>query len=115
VRAAPGREERDLLGAVHHELEVLLRRLGELCRVEHAFEQHDRRAHGGVAEREAFLGPRHGKRIRVRERKRGRYEPVAVSVGLDRDAGATRRTAARLSRSALESMTARTIGPREIE
>ena len=77
--------EKDIaeLNMFRDELVSVLRVLGQLPGVEHAFEQHDRRMHAGGAQGDPLFEPRHGERIGVRQRERGRDESVAVRVRLD--------------------------------
>ena len=59
-----------------------MRGLGELLGAEHAFEQHDRRAHAGGAQRDALLESGHRKAVGIGERERRGHEPVTVGIGL---------------------------------
>ena len=73
----------DLLGRVHHELE--LRGCGgvQLSAVEHALEEHRALADPGIAKRESFVDARHGEGVRRVERPRHANQSVAVCVRLD--------------------------------
>ena len=76
-------QQLELQRIVDHELEAMMRGLGELLGAEHAFEQHDGRAHAGGAQRHALFEARHRETVGIGQRQRRGHQPVTVGIGLD--------------------------------
>ena len=81
--AAMRLEQFELQRVVHHQLEAMMRGLGELLGAEHAFEQHDGRTHAGAAQRDALFQSRHREAVGIGQRQRGEHQSVAIGIGLD--------------------------------
>ncbi len=82
-RPAARFEQRELLEAVHHQIEAELTGLRKLLGREHAFEQQHALLESRGAQHEAFLESCDSERVARRQRPRHRHEPVPVGVRLD--------------------------------
>ena len=78
MRQARLLERLQLSEIMDDDLQALLCRLGQPFRAEHAFEQHDRGANAGTAQRQSLLESCHRKRVGIRQAEGGGHEAMAV-------------------------------------
>ena len=83
MRAAKRLQQLDLRRIVHDQLELQLRRRGQLPGVDDALEQHDRLGHARAAQRRRLLDAGDGEGIGAAQRQRDRHQTMSVGVRLD--------------------------------